>query len=86
MTRVKAHRRKGKFVSGYERKPARGSIPKWFYHRGTRVIKPSSRQTGSSVARFDVKLHALKPGKRVTPRGKVYYEFRRNRSDKGKFL
>lgn len=32
--------------------------------------------------RTDREMKALKPGKRITPNGHVYYEKRRNRSDK----
>jgi len=47
-----------------------------------RTIKLSQRQTGKSknLAR-DRKLKALPPGKRRSASGKVYYEYRQNRSD-----
>lgn len=40
------------------------------------------RQTGKSVTRIDKKLRAKKPGRRVSKSGNVYFERRRNRSDK----
>ena len=47
-----------------------------------KTIKPAQRQTGKSknLAR-DKKLKALSPGKRISRSGKVYYEYRQNRSD-----
>jgi len=46
------------------------------------VLKPAKRQTGKSrdVER-DRKLKALPPGKRRSRSGKIYYEYRQNRSD-----
>jgi len=50
--------------------------------RKGKTIKLSQRQTGRSknLAR-DRKLKALPPGKRRSASGKVYYEYRQNRSD-----
>lgn len=42
----------------------------------------SYRQTGTSKIKVDRKLVARKPGKRLSVTGKVYYERRKNRSDK----
>ena len=39
-------------------------------------------QTGKSIVRIDAKRKALVPGKRISSSGKVYYEYRKNRSDK----
>jgi len=41
-----------------------------------------SRQTGTSRAAVDKKIRAKSPGKRVSRGGNVYYERRKNRSDK----
>ena len=50
-----------------------------------KVLKPSNRQTGKSSVRRDAKRKALRPGKRRSKSGKIYYEYRKNRSDvKGK--
>ena len=49
-----------------------------------RMLKVSKRQTGKSITKIDKKRNALAPGKRVSSSGKVYYESRRNRSDKSK--
>jgi len=56
------------------------------HYRQPRVIKVSKTQIGKSKTSYDKRKHALKPGKRISRTGKVYYERRRNRSDKGKYL
>jgi len=64
-------------------------VGKWVVARTLkkpRVIKTVNRQTGTrkSLSR-DRARKALPPGKRISKSGKVYYEYRRNRSDlKGK--
>ena len=47
-----------------------------------RTVKVKRHQTGRSknLSR-DKKLEALPPGKRISASGKVYYEYRQNRSD-----
>lgn len=47
-----------------------------------RILEVSLRQTGTSVESKDKKYKALKPGKRISRFGNVYYEYRKNRSDK----
>lgn len=48
-----------------------------------RTTKISKTQTGKRKSvRADRKKSALPPGKRLSTSGKVYYERRRNRSDK----
>jgi hypothetical protein len=37
--------------------------------------------TGTSNLKYDRRHKALKPGKRVSKSGKVYYEYRKNRAD-----
>ena len=50
--------------------------------KGGEVLKPANRQTGKSKdVERDKKLKALPPGKRRSGRGKIYYEYRQNRSD-----
>lgn len=50
-----------------------------------KVIKPQRKQTGKSIQARDKPRKALKPGKRLSRNKKVYYEARKNRSDrKGK--
>ncbi len=39
-------------------------------------------QTGTTIAKIDAKRQALAPGKRISSAGNVYYENRKNRSDK----
>ncbi len=46
-----------------------------------RVLKGSSRQTGTSVTKIDRKKTAMAPGKRISKSGTVYYEYRTNRTD-----
>jgi hypothetical protein len=36
---------------------------------------------GSSVKKYDKRVKALKPGKRISAHKKVYYEYRRNHAD-----
>jgi hypothetical protein len=48
--------------------------------------KSPLRQTGSSNTKFDKLVQAMKPGKRTSASGNVYYERRADRSDKGKKL
>lgn len=45
------------------------------------TLKKATRQTGKSNPRIDKKRKALPPGKRLSRTGKIYYEYRRNRSD-----
>lgn len=47
-----------------------------------RNLKTSSHQTGTSNKSRDEKRKALAPGKRISKTGKIYFESRRNRSDK----
>jgi hypothetical protein len=46
----------------------------------------AKKQTGKTNIAIDRKLQALKPGKRFSKSGNVYYEARANRSDKGRLL
>ena len=39
------------------------------------------RLTGKSNLKYDRRHKALKPGKRVSRNGNVYYEYRKNRAD-----
>ncbi len=49
---------------------------------GGKTIKPAKRQAGKSKSvERDKKLKALLPGKRRSRSGKIYYEYRQNRSD-----
>jgi hypothetical protein len=45
-------------------------------------VRQSTRQTGTSKTTRDLKKRALAPGRRVSAAGNVYYERRKNRSDK----
>lgn len=52
--------------------------------RTTRRVKhrSGSYQTGSSNTKADKRYKAQHPGKRVSKKGKTYYEHRKNRSDR----
>jgi hypothetical protein len=43
-------------------------------------------QTGKTTKSIDVKIHAMKPGKRISESGHVYYERRANRSDRHSWI
>ena len=45
-------------------------------------VRQSTRQTGTSKTTRDLKKPALAPGRRTSKAGNVYYERRKNRSDK----
>lgn len=45
-------------------------------------VRQSTRQTGTSKLTRDLKKQALPPGRRISKAGNVYYERRKNRSDK----
>jgi hypothetical protein len=48
---------------------------------GRKVLKASTRQTGTSHTKRDSARKAMQPGKRRSASGRVYYENRKNRSD-----
>ena len=50
--------------------------------RKTKLVYEYKSQTGKSKTKLDKKRKALAPGKRVSKNGKVYYERRKNRSDR----
>ncbi len=45
------------------------------------VIKAVKYQIGRSKTSIDKERKAMKPGKRISKSGKIYYEYRKNRSD-----
>jgi len=47
-----------------------------------KVLKITQHRRGKTNIKYDEKKKALPPGKRQSKSGKVYYENRRNRSDK----
>lgn len=53
-----------------------------FAHNPQKVISEVKFQTGN-LKNFDrdLKSKALAPGKRISKTGKIYYEYRKNRSD-----
>ncbi len=46
------------------------------------VVYKRDRQIGSTDVFRDKRRIALPPGKRISKTGKIYFEYRRNRSDK----
>ena len=44
-------------------------------------LKVSDHQIGKTIKSIDKKRQALKPGKRISKSGNIYYENRKNRSD-----
>jgi len=44
-------------------------------------LKVSDSQIGTTIKKIDKMRKALKPGKRVSKSGNIYYERRKNRSD-----
>ena len=46
-----------------------------------RNLKYKPHQTGKSVKSIDEKRKALAPGHRVSKSGKIFYEYRKNRTD-----
>lgn len=44
-------------------------------------LKVSDHQIGKTIKKIDKMRKALKPGKRISKSGKIYYENRANRSD-----
>ena len=44
-------------------------------------LKVGDHQTGKSNKKVDELREALKPGKRRSKKGNIYYEYRKNRSD-----
>ena len=47
----------------------------------TKVLQIAAHQTGKTNKPVDLTKIAFPPGKRVSKSGKIYYEFRANRSD-----
>lgn len=64
--------------------PKKGTQLAMFKMAKVRAARKS--QTGTSDKKIDSKKQALPVGKRISPNGNTYYEYRANRSDKGKLL
>jgi len=47
-----------------------------------RTIVKTKNQVGNSVLEVDIKRYALEPGKRISKNRNLYWETRKNRSDK----
>jgi len=70
----------------WEKEHLKKKVPKpitnAFAYNPRRVIKAVKFQTGfSKNALKDERYKALAPGKRISKNGKIYYEYRANRSD-----
>lgn len=68
---VKPQKKSGNPEMGYITKGGQG-----------KTVRVYDYQTGTSIKVIDEKRRALRPGRRVSRKGNVYYEFRANRSDK----
>ena len=69
-------------VQSVQMKSAKASASAAKKKKSGEVLKPAKRQTGKSKdVERDKKLKALPPGKRRSRSGKIYYEYRQNRSD-----
>ena len=75
-------KRKG-FVHSRQRKAVMTKLAKMkrMYGHLPKTIKPGHELEGKSVKKYDVRVRALKPGKRISKTGKSYYEYRRNHAD-----
>lgn len=71
---IDAMKRAGKILKGEGKTPIKRKAKK-------KTIKRKVRQIGSSNKKSDSQRTALKPGKRISKNGNVYYEYRANRSD-----
>mgnify|MGYP000002778050 CR=1 FL=1 len=77
---VSIHKRKREIVLKEERE--RTGTKSKSKKKSGEVLKPAKRQIGKSKSiERDKKLKALPPGKRRSRSGKIYYEYRQNRSD-----
>ena len=68
-----------------KKKPKRPDNPNIGYKtRGGqgRTVKAYDYLAGDSIKEIDEKRRALRPGRRISRYGNVYWEFRRNRADK----
>lgn len=54
------------------------------FKKRPRVIVRKKKQTGKSIKSLDKKRKALGIGYRMSKSGKIYYEARKNRSDKSR--
>jgi hypothetical protein len=55
-----------------------------FYDRSrtvARVVRVLRKQTGKTSIPEDRKVSSMRPGKRISKNGKIYWETRKNRSD-----
>ena len=68
------------FKSAKQRKKVMALIRQ--YGKLPKTIVPSDYQIGTTHLKQDRKLRAMKPGKRISKKGKTYYEHRRDHSDK----
>ena len=81
---IYASKHKGKSPVGKKKKTV-GKLSSTYKKKLAKKTYTSSKQTGPSKKKVDVTRKAKKPGKRISKTGKTYYEYRKNRSDKGMF-
>ena len=69
-----------KSVKGYKVKVGKRVVART--RKLPRVIEVTKTQVGKTDRKRDMKRKAMPPGKRISKNGKIYYERRKNRSDK----
>ena len=79
--RFKSHKQRKKVMSLLSRRLKKLGLPASEARKLPETIEPSVHIIGSSRLKYDRMHRALKPGKRVSKTGKVYYEHRRSHSD-----
>lgn len=85
MARKRRRRKKRVRVRAHKRRTKKGKKVKVrsHYRKLPRTIKIVKRQTGTRKSiNADRKRIALEPGKRISKSGRIYWETRKNRSDK----
>lgn len=73
----------GRIVKVGRKKSGKAEQPDLFFGLNGGVLRSKRRYTKGSKSnrKADSKRTAMKPGKRISKNGKVYYEYRKNRSD-----
>jgi hypothetical protein len=70
-----------RFKHSRQRKAVMAKLHRRVHHMKPIVLDAGDHLTGKSHIKEDRQHRALKPGKRKSSTGKVYYEYRRNRAD-----
>jgi len=73
---------KGRFLKKAHKTKAHSTKPVKRESAKLKFSVPSNQQVGKTTLWKDKLLPALPPGKRISKNGNVYYDYRKNRSDK----